>query len=110
MRGIVFVMADDHDGVEGTGADAQTVASTTWAWKRVRIAPAPQAEGTVRAQRAPLRGLLPWPRRKPMTLTIKFRGGKECWYEIRARGRTIRRPGPIALHDLMRELYADFMP
>lgn len=45
-----------------------------------------------------------------MTLTIQFRGGKECWYEIRGRGRTIRRPGVIALHDIMREFYADFMP
>lgn len=36
-----------------------------------------------------------------MHLEISYRGGPEAWYEIRARGVTIRRPGHIALHDLM---------
>lgn len=93
-------MADVDDGNERT-------TSTTWAWRRVKIAPAPQANVTASASEATLKGLLRWPRRKPLNITLKYRGGPECWWEIRARGRTIRRPGYIALHDLMRDLYRD---
>lgn len=51
-------------------------------------------------------GLLPAPlarrnRREPLTLSVKYRGGAEAWYEIKARGRTYRVPGHRALHDVM---------
>lgn len=39
-----------------------------------------------------------------MHLTVTYRGGPEAWYEIRARGVTIRRPGTMALHDLISAL------
>lgn len=79
--------------------------STTWRWQRVKIATPPQAEGTARAKRAPITSLLPWPRDRKMTLTVKYRGGSQCWWEITARGRTIRRPGVLALHDVLSDLY-----
>lgn len=41
-----------------------------------------------------------------MTITIKYRGGAECWYEIRARGSLGRFHGATALHDVMREIMA----
>lgn len=78
--------------------------STTWAWRRVKIAPAPQAESDAERSESALGSLLPWPRRRPLTLTLRYRGGSEAWYEIRVRGRTIRRPGHVALHDLWREI------
>lgn len=78
--------------------------STTWAWRRVKIRRPPQAENTARAKRAPITSLLPWPRKRPMHLEIRYRGGPECWVEIRARGRVIRRPGTEALADLWFEL------
>lgn len=46
-----------------------------------------------------------WDRRSPLTLTVTYRGGSEGWYEVRARGRTYRRPGWVAIHDLMRDIY-----
>ena len=44
-------------------------------------------------------------RRKPLTLTISYRGGPECWYEVHARGSIGRFPGYAALHDVMNEIY-----
>lgn len=79
-------------------------ASTTWGWRYVKIRTAPQAKEHRERSESALHSLLMWPRRKPMTLTIKWRGGAECWYEIRARGRTIRRPGCVALDDIMADL------
>lgn len=54
----------------------------------------------------PSGSLLSWPRRKPLTLTLVYRGGPEAWWEVRARGRVWRRPGVTALHDLMTEVAA----
>lgn len=46
--------------------------------------------------------LLPWRNpRDPLTLTIRYRGGAEAWYEIRARGSVGRIEGHICLHDVM---------
>lgn len=42
--------------------------------------------------------------REPLTLTIKLRGGPECWYEVHARGSIGRFPGSTQLHDLMSEI------
>jgi hypothetical protein len=100
-------MADDETGSTVSDGGHSTVGSTTWVSEQRKIRPAPQAKEHRASAASTLRGLLPWPRRKPLTLTLTFRGGSACWYEIRGRGRTIRRPGVIALHDLMREFYRD---
>nr|CRY96850.1 hypothetical protein [uncultured prokaryote] len=39
--------------------------------------------------------------REPLTITVTYRGGSECWWELRARGVTIRRPGSLSLHDVL---------
>lgn len=80
--------------------------STTWAWRRVKISQAPQAMSTASEASPPSGSLLSWPRRKPLTLTLVYRGGPEAWWEVRARGRVWRRPGVTALHDLMTEVAA----
>lgn len=49
-------------------------------------------------------------RRDPVTLTIRYRGGPEAWFEITARGVTARRPGHVCLLDLMQEVYGDHGP
>lgn len=103
-------MADDETGSTVRDDGLPTVVSTTWVVENRKIASPPQAHVSRRAQRGPLAGLLVWPRRRPLTLTIKYRGGPEAWYEIRGRGRTIRRSGHTFLHDLMREFYRDGMP
>lgn len=78
--------------------------STTWDWRKVKIRQAPEAEGRVERSES-LRSLLGWPIRRPMTIRVKYRGGAECWWELHARGRMIRRPGSLALHDVLREFY-----
>lgn len=82
----------------------QPFPSTHWEWRRVKIASPPEA----RKGRAPKAGrwwFLPrWPDRKPLPMTVKFRGGSECWYEVHARGQTGRFPGTASIHDVMREV------
>jgi hypothetical protein len=77
--------------------------STTWEWRRVKIER--PAGGQVAAPKASAR---PSPLRKPKTLTVKFRGGDEAWWEIRCGDRTIRRPGVTALHDVLKDVYGLF--
>ena len=87
----------------GSSAPEQTIPSTTWAWKRVKISRPPEGN----RERGP-KGLHTWvgrsrwdPRKDRVTIRIRYRGGAECWYEVEARGATARLTGTVALHDLM---------
>lgn len=84
--------------------------STRWGWTPIKIAPAPQAEHTARAQRAPKTLFIPLKPRQAVNFTVKFRGGEECWYEITARGATVRRPGVLALHDVFGPFWGGTLP
>lgn len=79
-------------------------ASTTWAYKRVKVRrPAGgQKPSGPQARRWALRA--PRNPREPLTLTIKYRGGPEAWYEVHARGEIGRMPGVTSIHDLMEEI------
>jgi len=81
--------------------------STTWAYRKVKIKTPARAADTARRSRSTFRSLARRPLRDTTTLTVKYRGGPECWWEIRARGVTVRRPGWLALHDVLREIYQD---
>jgi len=75
--------------------------STTWVWKTrtIRVPAGGQqaaAAGVRHPSQLPLRNS-----RKPLTITITYRGGPECWWELKGRGITIRRPGALALHDVL---------
>jgi hypothetical protein len=78
--------------------------STTQAWKWVRI-PAPAEGPGDSATQEHLRRLNRAKWRRPITLTVSYRGGPECWWEIDARGRTWRFPGSLALHDVLVVIY-----
>lgn len=80
--------------------------STTSTWRYGKIRRAPEAkDGRERSEA--LRGsLLPWPRRRPLTIKVTYRGGPECWWQLEARGRTWRRPGSLYLHDVLAEVMA----
>lgn len=81
--------------------------STTWAWKRVKI-DSPLAAPNENSRRAPSKALRSvWNPRTTLTLTVRYRGGAECWYEVRARGRIHRLPGHVALHDVMGKVYGE---
>ena len=43
--------------------------------------------------------------REPVTITVRYRGGGEGWWELKARGEVWRRPGSLCLHDVLREIY-----
>ena len=85
-------------------ARAKEGPSTTWVHKpdRIRTGSAPQAKRAAGSSR--------WSkltRRRPeerLTITVKYRGGSECWYHIQARGSHGAFPGVMALHDVMREI------
>jgi hypothetical protein len=42
--------------------------------------------------------------RDPLSITVKYRGGPEAWYEIHARGSMGRFPGYVSLHDALSEI------
>lgn len=42
--------------------------------------------------------------RESLILSVRYSGGGEAWYEVRARGSMGRVPGYVALHDLMEEI------
>lgn len=42
--------------------------------------------------------------RKPLTITVKLRGGPEAWVEIHARGSAGRYPGASAIADILRDI------
>lgn len=79
--------------------------STTWEWKTVRIRKRPQGRKQQRAKRTSFSELGPYPPREALMVKVRYRGGPECWWEITARGKTVRRPGVLALHDVLRDIY-----
>lgn len=85
------------------GSNKRTPSTTTeWQWAKIRRRP--QGPGTQTPKGASLRGLPPREQREPLTVTMRYLGGQECWIELKARGRTIKRPGSLALVDVLQEL------
>ena len=79
--------------------------STTWGYRKVKIAPPPEAMSAT-AQPASKWWHLPrWNPRKPITLKITYRGGASCWYEVHSRGSVGRFEGSICLHDVLDQVY-----
>lgn len=75
--------------------------STRWRPAMIKMPRAPQASRTVTEGRHWFFRLPRRDARTPLTIRIHYRGGSECWYEIKARGGTLRVPGVRALHDVM---------
>lgn len=90
--------------METTQGTDHTFESTTFVWER-RMVRRP-AGGQMHSAAKPHRmlGLPRWPARRPLRLTIKYRGGPEGWVEIHARGRVVRYPGYTQVVDVLREL------
>ena len=78
--------------------------STRWEWRQVKVRPTAGGQKDARRRRGRFFGLPPRNPRQPLTLTIKFRGGPECWYEVHARGQIVRYPGVRCLHEIMDEI------
>ena len=76
--------------------------STTYALKRVRITRRPAANKHSRRQAS---SLARRDKREPLTITVRYRGGPEAWWEIKARGQTLRYPGWLDLNAVLCEIY-----
>lgn len=78
--------------------------STTWEWRRVKIR-RPAGGQTDQPPKASF-----WRRfprrdaREPITISMKLRGGPECWIEVHARGSIGRYPGSTALWDVLADI------
>jgi hypothetical protein len=84
----------------------QPFASTTWRFERVKITAPLQRPASASAAGRRWWLLSRRDPRKPITITIKYRGGSQAWYEVRARGSLGRFHGATALHDVMSEINA----
>ena len=60
----------------------------------------PKASSGPKAKR-----LAPLQPRDLVELHVRYRGGSEAWWELRARGRYWRFPGSMALHDCLSIIY-----
>lgn len=78
--------------------------STAWAWKRVKISRAPQANGSASAASTFWFRLSPRNARQPLPITLKLRGGPECWVEVHARGAVGRYHGATAIYDILADI------
>jgi hypothetical protein len=79
--------------------------STTTEWEWVTIRRRRAAPGSTSPEGRPLRSLGARDPREPLTVTVRYRGGSECWVELRARGAVLRVPGAEAIFDVMRTLW-----
>jgi|SRR6185436_14047696 len=82
--------------------------STTFVWRRVRIAGSPQGQKGQPPKASSLRRLSRRNMRDRLTVTMKYRGGAEGWVEIEGRGVTMRVPGHRAVIDVLRALNNDW--
>lgn len=94
----------EHSMTDPSDVENMRSGSTTFVWRRIKMARPPEAIGQARRSRSFWR-LPRWDPRKPLTVTIKYRGGEECWYEVHSRGATLRVPGYVQLHDLAQTVY-----
>lgn len=75
--------------------------STTWEWRMVKIerAAGPESDSARRARKALPVGAAT--ARRTTTVSIRYRGGPEAWWELSSCGRRLRLPGHTSLHDAL---------
>lgn len=64
----------------------------------------PKATEESRRNAARFHSLPPRDPRTPLPVTIKYRGGPECWIEVSGRGIYRRYPGYTAIMDIVSDL------
>lgn len=82
----------------------QAFPSTRWAWKYVKVGRPPEAKVTAARRATFWRRHRPTDPRKPTGLTLRLRGGAECWVEIHSRAAIGRYPGNTAIIDILRDI------
>lgn len=79
--------------------------STRIGWKPETITTAPQGREAWRSRRQtrPFLARRDW--RRPLTITVAYRGSSEAWIEVKARGRTQRYDGHLTLLDVLIDIW-----
>jgi hypothetical protein len=94
----------DQDSTEHTFGSTTSYVK----WIKVRRPAGGQESGGSGASAPPISfwfGLPLWPvRRKPITLTLKYRGGAACWVEIHSRGRIGRYTGERTIVEILTDI------
>lgn len=75
--------------------------STTWAYRKIKLRSAPQANSTGRRRRSSRSSLRRRDARERLSIVITYRGGAEAWWLIEARGERWTFPGHRCLHDVL---------
>lgn len=75
--------------------------SPTTAWEWVKIVRRPRPSVTVERSESFRLRLAAREARRPLQVTVRYRGGPEAWWELSSRGRSWRFPGHVALHDVL---------
>jgi hypothetical protein len=70
----------------------------------------PAGQNAVGAKRPRWHGLARWPRTRPLTITVQYRGGAESWWLVSARGRHAAFPGSAAIEDVMSQVCNEYGP
>lgn len=76
--------------------------STRYVWKRVKMSRLPKGNVTAPKGRHAWHRFARWPRKRPLTVTLYYRGGTEAFIAVKARGVEAYLPGHIQLIDLYR--------
>lgn len=79
--------------------------SFRYGWIYGKIAKPPEALASTSPKAPFWRKLTRWNPRDPLTLTVTYRGGAECWIEVKARGRLGRYPGHVAIYEVLRDVW-----
>lgn len=88
----------DSDGAGPRPAESPPPVALRYEWRMSRkLVSVTEASPTGRA----LHKLFKRDRRKALPVTVKFRGGSEAWWEITARGVTVRVPGHTPIHEVL---------
>lgn len=77
--------------------------TTEWKWAKIRRRPQGPPEASLSAAKS-FRGLPPRDPREPVTVTLRYLGGGECWIELQARGRRVKVPGHLCILDALFEI------
>lgn len=79
--------------------------STTWEFRRVKVRRRPQGPAARRPKDSSFGDLGRLDPKEGTFVKVTYRGGPECWWQLEARGKTVRRPGSLALHDVLWEIF-----
>lgn len=94
-------------GMTSDASIEQSFPSTTYAWRKVKIARPPEATTQRRRRRLGFLRLTVQPRSRPVRITATYRGGAESWWWIEARGEKEALPGHWSLDDVLARVLSE---